>query len=419
MRVSPEKPHFFKPILPGFKNGLKIPVSFSKYLCGERSNYMLLRRGAREWRVKMSGQSLEEGWRKFAVENNLEVGDFVVFKHEGNMVFDVRVFDPSHCEREYPWIHDVTSDEPKEEDIPSSKKFKSAGEAIGLRRNKARTRLTAKSGISIDSEGNSEENEESTPTSRKASSDDDEEPNKPYFVSSIKPYCIKNSILHIPLGFARANNLRNRSCEVILRDPQQKSWQVEMVPKASHVCFRRGWSAFFKANGLKLGDTFKIELVENGKIPVLDFVPCLTSSNKEPHLKRPTPPQPRPFSTVKPKGKCLDKKLEASPESNNDHPNSFVSTIKAYSIKYSILHLPMKFARSTGLIKLNGEMILRDERKRQWSVRLQQKGKHVLISSGWSKFRTSNGLKEGDTYKFELIKKGQRPLVNFYCKYCF
>ncbi|CDP18427.1 unnamed protein product [Coffea canephora] len=351
MRVSPEKPHFFKPILPGFKNGLKIPVSFSKYLCGERSNYVLLRRGVREWRVKMSGQSLEEGWRKFAVENNLEVGDFVAFKHEGNMVFDVRVFDPSHCEREYPWIHD--------------------------------------------------ENEESTPTSRKASSHDDEEPNKPCFVSSIKPYCIKNSILHIPLGFARANNLRNRSCEVILRDPQQKSWQVEMVPKASHVCFKRGWSAFFKANGLKLGDTFKIELVENGKIPVLDFVPCLTSSNKEPHLQRPTPPQPRPFST-----------------SNNDHPNSFVSTIKAYSIKYSILHLPMKFARSTGLIKLNGEMIVRDERRRQWSVRLQQKGKHVLISSGWSKFRTSNGLKEGDTYKFELIKKGQRPLVNFYCKYC-
>nr|XP_027083766.1 LOW QUALITY PROTEIN: B3 domain-containing protein REM17-like [Coffea arabica] len=382
MRVSPEKPHFFKPILPGFKNGLKIPVSFSKYLCGERSNYVLLRRGVREWRVKMSGQSLEEGWRKFAVENNLEVGDFVAFKHEGNMVFDVRVFDPSHCEREYPWIHDVTS------------------ETIGLRRNKARTRLTAKSGISIDSEGNSEENEESTPTSRKASSHDDEEPKKPYFVSSIKPYSIKNSILHIPLGFARANNLRNRSCEVILRDPQQKSWQVEMVPKASHVCFKRGWSAFFKANGLKLGDTFKIELVENGKIPVLDFVPCLTSSNKEPHLQRPTPPQPRPFST-----------------SNNDHPNSFVSTIKAYSIKYSILHLPMKFARSTGLIKLNEEMILRDERERQWSVRLQQKGKHVLISSGWSKFRTSNGLKEGDTYKFELIKKGQRPLVNFYCNF--
>ncbi|XP_071918984.1 putative B3 domain-containing protein REM15 [Coffea arabica] len=311
MRVSPEKPHFFKPILPGFKNGLKIPVSFSKYLCGERSNYVLLRRGVREWRVKMSGQSLEEGWRKFAVENNLEVGDFVAFKHEGNMVFDVRVFDPSHCEREYPWIHDVTSDEPKEEEhIPSSKKFKS----------------------------------------------------------------------HIPLGFARANNLRNRSCEVILRDPQQKSWQVEMVPKASHVCFKRGWSAFFKANGLKLGDTFKIELVENGKIPVLDFVLCLTSSNKEPHLQRPTPPQPRPFST-----------------SNNDHPNSFVSTIKAYSIKYSILHLPMKFARSTGLIKLNEEMILRDERERQWSVRLQQKGKHVLISSGWSKFRTSNGLLKKET----------------------
>lgn len=60
----------------------------------------------------------------------------------------------------------------------------------------ARTDLTTKNAISItDTEGILEEESVSTPQSRKVSSHDDEEPDQPYFVSSIKPYCIKWSIL--------------------------------------------------------------------------------------------------------------------------------------------------------------------------------------------------------------------------------
>lgn len=97
----------------------KIPDSFLKYLDGKiPQNQAVLRRGDEEWRVKISDQCLREGWRAFAVENNLQVGDFAVFEHEGNMVFEVLVFDPSHCEREYASIDDETK---------CSKKFKAAG----------------------------------------------------------------------------------------------------------------------------------------------------------------------------------------------------------------------------------------------------------------------------------------------------
>ncbi|KAL3500463.1 hypothetical protein ACH5RR_039556 [Cinchona calisaya] len=388
MRIPPKKPHFFKPILPGFMDGLKIPTSFSKYLCEERPVYTVLKRGDKKWKVKISGQSLQEGWRRFAMENKLEVGDFVVFKHEGNMVFEVMVFDPSHCEREYRTLDDFRNIDPKQKEM-SPKKFKSSG----LRRN------PAKNAISIGSEGTAKEENVLTPKSRKVSShDDDEESDNSYFVSWVKPYCIKFSILHIPMRFATANNLYNRRRNLIIRDPQQRSWQVELVPNSGHICIRRGWNEFFSANGLKLGDSFKFELVENGETPILNFVP-----------------QPQLLSNSNTKQR--NKKLEDSSDQNsNSHPY-FVSTIKPYSIKNTRLHLPMKFARSTGLVELNGEMILRDERKRPWLVKLEHNGTHVDISRGWSTFRTSNGLNVGDTYKFELIKKGDRPVANFYCKY--
>lgn len=84
----------------------KIPTSFFKYLGGKRYHQALLRRGGKEWRVKVNDQFLREGWSRFAYENNLGLRDVVVFKHEGNMVFEVLVFDRSQCEREDPAIDD-------------------------------------------------------------------------------------------------------------------------------------------------------------------------------------------------------------------------------------------------------------------------------------------------------------------------
>ncbi|KAL3500464.1 hypothetical protein ACH5RR_039557 [Cinchona calisaya] len=229
--------------------------------------YTVLRRGDRKWMVRISGQCLQEGWRRFALENKLEVGDFIVFKHEGNMVFEVMVFGPSHCERQHHTLdHDDVRNAERKQKETSSEKFESSG----LRRDSTRTRLGplgTKTVISIDNEG-----KVPSPKSRKVSSNDDEESdNNPYFLSWIKPYCVNWSTLNIPMGFAKANNLCNRRCNLVLRDPQQRSWQVELGPKFSHVCITRGWNAFFTANGLKIGDSFKFELVENGETPIVNF----------------------------------------------------------------------------------------------------------------------------------------------------
>ncbi|KAK4374084.1 hypothetical protein RND71_004761 [Anisodus tanguticus] len=103
MKIPPKKPHFFKPIQPGFKNGLKIPIGFLKYLKGhEHIEHAILKRAGKEWLVKVNDHRLEEGnWKEFAEENDVQLGDILVFRYEGNMEFEVSIFDSSHCDREY------------------------------------------------------------------------------------------------------------------------------------------------------------------------------------------------------------------------------------------------------------------------------------------------------------------------------
>lgn len=53
--------------------------------------------------VKINNQSFENGWAKFAEDNGLEVGDLLVFRHEGEIEFEIIVFDPTACEKDYPF----------------------------------------------------------------------------------------------------------------------------------------------------------------------------------------------------------------------------------------------------------------------------------------------------------------------------
>jgi len=55
----------------------------------------------------MDGHHFKDGWENFAKGNNLQVGDFVVLKYQGQLIFDVLIFDPTACEREFP-----SSDQP-------------------------------------------------------------------------------------------------------------------------------------------------------------------------------------------------------------------------------------------------------------------------------------------------------------------
>lgn len=50
----------------------------------------------RNWPVKLKGgRHFGDGWKEFAVHNDLGVGDFLVFTHVFNFIFNVTVYDPT------------------------------------------------------------------------------------------------------------------------------------------------------------------------------------------------------------------------------------------------------------------------------------------------------------------------------------
>lgn len=55
----------------------------------------------KSWSVSLKGGCFTDGWKEFAAQNDLSVGDILVFKHEGSLIFHVLVFDSTACERKY------------------------------------------------------------------------------------------------------------------------------------------------------------------------------------------------------------------------------------------------------------------------------------------------------------------------------
>ncbi|XP_057958171.1 B3 domain-containing protein REM17-like isoform X3 [Malania oleifera] len=235
-RMPSTNPHFFMPILPGSNKELLIPSSFMiKYLLddphGEHCKQAVLRSSSigKHWPVKLNGRRLEDGWPEFARDHNLQVGDFLVFRHEGNLVFHIMIFDATACERKYRSCdhHHVKLE---------------------------------------DDDQRQEKNESFKPGPLKDFRDVlKKKPEHPCFWGTV-PFC-KDHRMSIPSYFARANGL---SGKMILIGEKGKPWPVDIWHRKSDglVCISRGWSAFRVANGLKRGDVLIFELIEKGAMPI-------------------------------------------------------------------------------------------------------------------------------------------------------
>ncbi|XP_027774766.1 B3 domain-containing protein REM5-like isoform X1 [Solanum pennellii] len=220
MEIPPKKPHFFKPILPGFENGLKIPLGFLKYLKGhDQHEHAILTRGGKKWLVKAHGRRLEEGsWKEFVEEHKLKFGDVLVFKYEGDMEFDVSIFDSSHyCDKEYAKYED--------------------------------------------------EDEEGEATHDKLLS-------QSYFECTIRQYCLSRGFLWIPKDFAIANGFikGNKKYGLIIIDERQtKLWNLMLKSCNTKVYIADGWGKFSADNCLKEGDRILFEIISNRETPIWRF----------------------------------------------------------------------------------------------------------------------------------------------------
>nr|XP_010930015.1 B3 domain-containing protein Os02g0598200 isoform X2 [Elaeis guineensis] len=94
---------FFKIMVGDFREVLFIPPTFD--LLDELINHNIYLEDSdgNSSRVKLSVKDgslvFQEGWREFVLDHSIEVGEFVVFKHVGELSFSVQIFGVSACER--------------------------------------------------------------------------------------------------------------------------------------------------------------------------------------------------------------------------------------------------------------------------------------------------------------------------------
>lgn len=74
----------------------------------------------------------------------------------------------------------------------------------------------------------------------------------------------------IPKQFAQENSLRNRKCEIIVRD-EQRSWTFGVHTNGKNTFIGSGWHEFSRTKCLKEGDILMFEIVSNGETPIFRF----------------------------------------------------------------------------------------------------------------------------------------------------
>ncbi|KAJ0849254.1 putative transcription factor B3-Domain family [Helianthus annuus] len=233
-----EPAHFFKFIKEGSLFQQSIPESIRKYIKGRSSNETaVLKRGSQKWSVKVIDWVFGKGWDIFVKENGVQEYDIVVFKHEGNMVFDTMVFDPSFCEREYPNARVTISSRNCENDTNAPKKIPKEKDPVPDRIH------------------------------------------HPYFIGTLNSKDAQYK-LYVPINFVRANRLSTGG--MILRYGQSEtSWMAEIRIRANSYIIG-GWHDFYIENGLKEGDQFKLELIQSGTKPVAIYYNLGTNESESP-----------------------------------------------------------------------------------------------------------------------------------------
>ncbi|KAK8935854.1 putative B3 domain-containing protein [Platanthera zijinensis] len=222
---------FFKVMLPGFQNELRIPPKFARTIAIPNHRTATIRDPVdRSWPANVEGRGEDlrfggEGWMNIVKGLDINLGFFLVFKYKGNLDFRVKVFDLSACELEYSLelcsAQAIESSPPlkKQTDAKTTveKMFRQFCKSLG-----------------------------------------------PHFSVTMKFCHLRfQPYLNVPLGFLASCNMVSKS-KVILVDPKGRYSPVKITIRkrrpVAQCCFGKGWHEFCLQNHLSAGDKCIFEL---------------------------------------------------------------------------------------------------------------------------------------------------------------
>ncbi|XP_031501722.1 putative B3 domain-containing protein Os03g0621600 [Nymphaea colorata] len=96
--------YFFKVLIGDFHSKLYIPPAFARLIEDDDSNDATLNTSVgcyQDIEVLKDSYSMyfQNGWREFVEHHYLQTGEFLVFRYDGSMQFDIKIFDRSACEK--------------------------------------------------------------------------------------------------------------------------------------------------------------------------------------------------------------------------------------------------------------------------------------------------------------------------------
>ncbi|KAL6637459.1 hypothetical protein ACP70R_025031 [Stipagrostis hirtigluma subsp. patula] len=96
--------HFFKVMVGDFRERMAIPQKFVQHFLGRTTRIVNLgTRNGPAFEVQVINNLdklvLGPGWEAFVSAHGINMGDFLVFKYDGNSYLNVVIFDPSGCEK--------------------------------------------------------------------------------------------------------------------------------------------------------------------------------------------------------------------------------------------------------------------------------------------------------------------------------
>ncbi|VVB10772.1 unnamed protein product [Arabis nemorensis] len=242
---SPTNPHFFQPLLLGFTSHLNIPVNFfSKYVQEKNKDKTAKLRSDvsdKTWEVKIDdGRRLTGSWKEFVVAHDLRIGDVIVFRHEGDLVFHVTALGPSCCEIEYTSSQNIDYDSDEHKDNNIDKFYCLLFILNVLKFWRKKTNLMFPSIVLASEIRPMKKIAKKNPRREEDSSLSDHS----CFVAnvSVSVSNLRDDKLYVPSSFVRSNGLSKT--------------------------YRRGWRRFCNANGINRG-RYMFKLVRNLGTPVI------------------------------------------------------------------------------------------------------------------------------------------------------
>ncbi|KAF8107181.1 hypothetical protein N665_0125s0010 [Sinapis alba] len=246
---------------------------------------------------------------------------------------------------------------------------------------------------------------------------------------TLAPVEVRNCRLRLPIQFTRKNGI-NKPGKIYLLGKDGSKWLANLlVESRGRMTLGDGWKSFVKANGLKTGESFTLKLNWEDTTPVLSLCPPEFSIDSREAGECSEAIEKEPLPVIPTNGKEISKEGEKREKESSSweretsllilrdstvlNQNRFLTlTITPDSLKHGRLRLPLEFMTENSMNK-PGDITLLGKDGVKWlvSLLLEKRGR-MSLGKGWKDFAKANGLKTGDSITLESIWENKTPVLS-------